>query len=292
MRIVFIGAVLFSRGLLTALIESGADIVGVICKPSSIVHSDFATLDDIAEKAGIQIHHTKVLNADDTRAWIKSRRPDVIFCFGWSEMIGPDLRSIPRKGVVGYHPTLLPLHRGRHPIIWALAHGLTETGSTFFLMDDGADSGPILDQRKVAIDSDMDAGELYQHLADIAAEQVVEVWKGLADGTLKSVAQDHSQATYWRKRSEADGVIDWNSPSAHIHNLIRALAKPYPGAMFSYKGKKVTVWASRVHNDVPPKDPPGTVVAVNISGVLVSTGDGAIELTKYDGPTPQLGDRL
>ena len=185
MRIVFIGAVLFSRRLLTALIESGAEVVGVICKPSSTVHADFARLDDIADKAGIPVYHTKTLNSDGARAWVASRLPDVIFCFGWSELIGPELRSMPRLGVVGYHPTMLPLHRGRHPIIWALVHGLNETGSTFFLMDDGVDSGPILHQRKVAIGPDMDASRLYERLADTAAEQVVDLWKGLADGSLK-----------------------------------------------------------------------------------------------------------
>lgn len=292
MRIVFIGAVLFSRRLLTALIESGAEVVGVICKPSSTVHADFARLDDIADKAGIPVYHTKTLNSDGARAWVASRLPDVIFCFGWSELIGPELRSMPRLGVVGYHPTMLPLHRGRHPIIWALVHGLNETGSTFFLMDDGVDSGPILHQRKVAIGPDMDASRLYERLADTAAEQVVDLWKGLADGSLKGAEQDHTRATYWPKRGEADGVIDWNSSADDIYNLIRALAKPYPGATFHHKGQKVTVWASRIDRGRPVQEPPGTVIDVGARGVVVSTRDGAIEITKFDGPALRVGDQL
>lgn len=294
MQIVFIGAVLFSRKLLTALIESGADVVGVICKPNSTVHSDFARLDDIAEKHGIPVHHTKTLNDDNTRAWILSMHADVIFCFGWSELITPELRTILRLGAVGYHPTLLPLHRGRHPIIWALVHGLEETGSTFFLMDDGTDSGPILHQRKVAIGPDMNASELYDRLADTATEQIVEVWKGLADGTLKGIEQDHTRATYWPKRSESDGVINWNLSRTNIHNLIRALAKPYPGAIFHHNGRKAIAWTSRLDRMTfhSRHQQPGTVVAVGTDGVLVSTSDGEVEITKFDGPTLRIGDRL
>src|SRR5689334_3824718 len=121
MRIVFAAAVDMSRALLDRLVAIRADIAGIVCKPTSKVHADFASLDDIARAAEIPLHHAMSLNDPQTRGWIDARRPDVLFCCGWSELLEPVLLGSVPMGIVGYHPAMLPRHRGRHPIIWALA---------------------------------------------------------------------------------------------------------------------------------------------------------------------------
>jgi len=278
MRILFAGAVHMSRALLERLVSLRADLAGVACKPTSKVHADFSSLDDIARAADIPLHHTMSLNDPQTRTWICARKPDVVFCCGWSELLDPSfLGGIP-KGVVGYHPAMLPRHRGRHPIIWALALGLTETGSTFFLMDEGADSGPILSQRRVLIGEGDDAGDLYRRLIAVACDQVEDVWRGLRAGTLEAAAQDHARATYWRKRTPDDGQIDWRMPTRGICNLIRALAKPYPGATFGDGAGRTVVWRARAASASAGDVEPGRILAVIEGAPRVKTGDGAVDL--------------
>jgi len=133
-------------------------------------------------------------------------------------------------GVVGFHPAALPANRGRHPLIWSLALGLEQTASTFFFMDAGADSGDILLRRALAIDPTDDARTLYDKVCACALEQITQFVSQLANGSFAREPQAHAQANIWRKRGMADGKIDWRMSAVSVHNLVRALAKPYVGA--------------------------------------------------------------
>jgi methionyl-tRNA formyltransferase len=196
-------------------------------------------------------------------------------------------------GVVGYHPAALPQNRGRHPIIWALALGLEQTASTFFLMDENADSGDILSQVPVSIDPHDDAGDLYQKLTDTALTQLQELTTAMAAGNAKRTPQDHSRANYWRKRSASDGRIDWRMPATGIHNLIRSLARPYPGAHCDYEGKAIRIWRAKPHNAAQANLEPGKVIKVRLRNIFVKCGDGAVELIEHDfDPIPPEGSYL
>ena len=143
MRIVYIGSVIFSARALEKLISLNADVVGVVAKKESTVNSDFFDLSVIAEPNGIPFHYTSNINGSATVYWIRGLNPDVIFCFGWSNLIKKEVLDIAALGVIGYHPSLLPYNKGRHPLIWAKVLGLSKSGSTFFFMDEGADTGDI-----------------------------------------------------------------------------------------------------------------------------------------------------
>ena len=156
MRILFIGAVEFSAQMLHELIETSANIVGVCTQAESRVNSDHVDLAPLAKTMCIPVRYIQDINDSDTLAWIRVCAPDVIFCFGWSRLIQKPLLSIPKLGVIGFHPAALPANRGRHPLVWPLALGLNETASTFFFMDEGADSGDILSQVKVSTKPDND----------------------------------------------------------------------------------------------------------------------------------------
>lgn len=281
MRIVFVGSVRFSRAMLQRLLGLQAEIVGVVGKPQTGGTSDLAALDDLAGAANVPLHHAHSLKIPDSIAWIAARKPDVVFCCGWSEILPPDVLAAAPHGVVGYHPALLPRNRGRHPVIWALALGLTETGSTFFLMDEGADSGPILSQQRVPIEDDMNAGALYSRLETVAGEQIEQVWRGLAAGSLKPKPQDHGRATYWRKRSAADGRVDWRMPTRGICNLVRALARPYPGATFVDGTGESVVWRARPAVAPSADIEPGRIIEAGAT-VTIKTGDGAVELVEWE----------
>jgi methionyl-tRNA formyltransferase len=151
MRIVFFGAVEFSRRALEELIAIGANVVGVCTLQESRFNADHCDLSAVCEAVQIPWRYVPDVNSSQSYEWIADRKPDVIFCFGWSALLRRPILDLAPLGIVGFHPTVLPANSGRHPIVWALALRLEQTGATFFFMDDGTDTGDILSQRRNAI---------------------------------------------------------------------------------------------------------------------------------------------
>ena len=288
MRIVFIGALDFSEHTLRCVLEDGGDVVAVLTLPPdrAHAHSDFADLAPVAAEYGVPLHHVRKTNEPATIELIRSLAPDVIFIFGWSQLVPPEVLSIPRLGCIGTHPTLLPKNRGRHPLIWALVDGLEESGLTFLYLDEGADSGDILWQRPFEITLEDDAGSLYERIKDLACEGIREFLPQLEQGTAPRLPQDHAQATYRRKRTEEDGQIDWSISTRATYNLIRALARPYPGAHTYWNSTKVTVWQARLPDVASSSGfdtaPSGTVERATDGTLRVRTGDGYLSMVDYE----------
>ena len=235
MNIVFIGSIMFSEKILIQLINMKVNIKGVCTIKSANNNSDHVDLTKISIKNKIPVKYTDDINSENSIKWIKSLSPDIIFCFGWSRLLKTDLLKLAPLGVLGYHPAALPANRGRHPLIWALILGLKETGSTFFFMDDGADSGDILSQHPIKIFNNDNAGSLYKRITETALEQIDEFLPTLQSGDCNKIKQDHSKSNTWRKRYKNDGKIDWRMSAITIHNLVRGLTKPYIGAHIEYK---------------------------------------------------------
>lgn len=289
MRVLFIGGVRFSACALKELIAMQVNVVGVCTAAQSAVNSDHVDLSSIAEESRIPVKLTSNINSVETLAWIHKFNPDVIFCFGWSQIIKKPLLSLPPMGIIGYHPAALPFNRGRHPLIWALVLGLTETASTFFFMDEGADSGDILDQRPVGIQQTDDAESLYKRITQIAISQIHDFIPRLTAKKYSRRPQDHLQANTWRKRGIADGIIDWRMSAESIHNLVRGLTRPYVGAHFLHRDDIFRVWRTEVVDSVPLNIEPGRILAADSYGVLVKAGMGAIRLCEI---TPKIDLRV
>lgn len=299
MRIVFIGCVDFSRALLVkALALSDAEVVGVVTRESSVFNTDFCSLRQMADQAHIPCFLDARNRQEEMASWIASLAPDVAYCFGWPYLLRKTILEIPLLGVIGYHPTALPENRGRHPIIWTLALGLSETASSFFFMDESADSGDLLSQRKLDVREEDDAATLYERLKEVAMNQLEEFTPLLATGTFPRIPQDHTRANIWRKRGKADGKIDWRMPANGIFNLVRALTKPYPGAHIEVAGAEIKVWCCEILSEVYLPDvlsslEPGRVLAANANGLDVRCGDGVVRLKKHEFQTlPQVGECL
>lgn len=288
MKIVFIGAVEFSARALEHLLAMGADIVGVCTLAASPGNADFRDLGPIAAAHGVPSQYVTDINAPETIACIRAWSPQVIFCFGWSRLLRKPLLEAAPLGVVGYHPAALPMNRGRHPVIWSLALGLSTGGSTFFLMGEGADDGDIISQRLFPIDESDDASTVYARMVEVALSQIGEFVPALAAGTLERWPQEHARANTWRKRGRADGQIDWRMSACGVRNLVRALTRPYVGAHFVHHGEDVKVWKAAVVVDVPGHLEPGKVVAVTPAGPVVKCGEHAIRLLETS-PTIVLG---
>jgi len=282
MKIVFIGAVTFSEKTLEKLIALKADIAGVCTLKKSSFNADHVDLTQLCMKHNIPVRYTTDINSDENISWIKTLVPDVIFCFGWSRLLKTDLLNLAPLGVLGYHPAALPANRGRHPLIWALILGLNKTASTFFFMDDGADSGDIVSQYPIKISEDDNAGTLYKRITEIALEQIDEFLPTLQSGDCNKIKQDHSKSNTWRKRDKNDGKIDWRMSAITIHNLVRGLTKPYIGAHIKYKDEIIKVWETKVIRGGEENIEPGKVILVDNNGIVIKVGENAIRLIKTE----------
>ncbi|PKV63229.1 methionyl-tRNA formyltransferase [Pontibacter ramchanderi] len=282
MRVVFIGTVEFSREALLKLLELNVNVVGVVTKEKSEFNADFSNLVDICEERGINCKYVNNINHPNNVKWIKQLKPDILFCFGWSSLLKPEVLNLAPHGVLGFHPALIPANRGRHPIIWALALGLDKTGSTFFFMDEGADTGDILNQKEVLINCEDDAASLYIKIIKVALGQIEEFIPKLISGKYKRIKQV-GEGNTWRKRGEKDGEIDWRMSSKSIINLVKALTRPYLGAHFVHNNEEYKVWRCVVEaTEKMTNIEPGKVLKIEADKMLVKTGDGALWLTEYD----------
>jgi len=292
-RIVFVGTVEFSLKALEKLIELGGDIVGVCTKEQSKYNSDYADLSSVCVRNGIPYKYVTDINSKESIEWFRTLQPDVIFCFGWSSLIKNELLKLSDFGVVGFHPSLLPMNRGRHPIIWALVLGMEKTGATFFVMDEGADSGDILSQEEVYISIDDDAGTIYEKIIKSALKQIEGFFPKIIEGSYSLIKQDDRQCNTWRKRGGGDGKIDFRMTTRAIYNLVRALTHPYIGAHVSYNGSNVCIWkASEINNECNNYEP-GRILQVSREGVLVKTYDAAILLEDHEFENlPEVGGYL
>lgn len=293
MKILFVGTVEFSKKALNKLIELNADIVGVATKERSTFNSDYADLSKICLSHGIDYRYIKNVNDKHTLDWVDELKPDVIFCFGWSQLIGNLLLNSTPMGVIGFHPASLPNNRGRHPIIWALALGLKQTASTFFFMDEGADSGDILSQEFIGIEYHDNARTLYDKITSKALCQIERIVPDLTNDKYTKTPQNHTQANYWRKRGRFDGQIDFRMDSRAVYNLVRALSEPYIGAHIQFQGRDVKIWKV-VEAEVKDANlEPGKVLEVNNNSVLVKCYENAVWIKNHEFEhMPMVGDYL
>jgi len=301
MEILFIGSIDFSRYCLDEILRLGGTVSAVITSAPEIAHrnSDFADLGETAGSHGIPIHRVRRLNDPENVSLIKELEPDVIFVFGFSQLISAEILSIPKLGCIGTHPALLPLNRGRHPIVWALVDGDQQGGLSFFYLEEGADTGDIVWQRSFPITLNDDASTLQEKCKVLASAAIADMLPLLERGTAPRIPQDHSLATYRGKRGEKDGEIDWSRPAVVSYNLVRALTRPYVGAHTVLAGQKIKVWRSHLLPDTAGASGssavPGEVLAEGPEGLMVQAGTGLLALTEWEAPDglrPKIGDRF
>ncbi len=294
MRIVYIGCVESSYCGLKALLEQKKDVVGVITMESSGFNADFVDLSPLAREYQVPCRYAKNINDCENQEFIRECLPDVIYCFGWSQLIHKEILDIPPLGVIGLHPAELPYNRGRHPLIWALALGLERTASTFFRMDAGADTGDIISQREITIEYTDYARDLYDKVLETAREQILEFTNELERGSCVPRKQDTLAGNSWRKRGEADGTIDWRMSSRAIYNLVRALSHPYVGAQFLYQNKKIKVWkAEELVDDHYRNIEPGKIIKFHShNDFYVKAYDNVIHVLECDNFSAKEGEYL
>ena len=281
MRTALIGCVKSSEMALKTLSDiENVELCGVVTKSNSAMNADFVDLTNWCEDSNTPYYLYDDSSAEGIKHFLNELSLDVIFCIGWSHLIEESVLDCAKYGVIGFHPAKLPENRGRHPLIWALALGLEETASTFFRIDKGTDSGDIVSQKLIKIDSRDTAKELYERVLASAKQQIVDIINRIDQQSLTYSVQDHSKATYWRKRSRVDGIIDFRMSAEAIYNLVRALAPPYPCAEICTSGTYLKVIQAEVDETCVSRNiEHGKVLAVEECWITVKAyGDNAIRL--------------
>jgi len=179
---------------------------------------------------------------------------DWLFIIGWSQIAHQRILNLPRCGVLGMHPTLLPEGRGRASVPWAILKGLKKTGVSLFKLDSGVDSGPILLQEEILLTEVTTATDLYDAVNRSHRNLMHDVWAILRCGNVRFHIQDESNATYWDARKPADGEITSAMSRIEAEILVRAVTRPYPGAFFIENAKKLIIWRAHVADPDEPVD--------------------------------------
>lgn len=227
-------------------------------------------LDDVAAAHGVPLYKCANINDAESLRVIEDADLDWLFIIGWSQIAGAPLLAVPSRGVLGMHPTLLPLGRGRASIPWAILKGLTQTGVTLFQLDEGVDTGPILGQQVVDIDPRESALTLYDKVARAHVELMREIWPRLMSEDLIPVPQDDTAATVWPGRTPSDGEIFHDMGVADVDRLVRATGRPYPGAFIRLPEGDLTIWAGAM------EAPSGT------ASLPLRLQDGTFYATSYE----------
>lgn len=282
-RIVFAGSVNTSRTALESMIAQGANLVGVLELSESAARgvSGYAKLGDLAQRAGVACLNFAKINDPQVLEAVRDWAPDLLFVVGLSQLVGDELLALPRLGGVGFHPTLLPAGRGRAPIAW-LALGETPAAATFFLMDAGADSGPILVQEPFDVAPDDYAFDIEQSVHHAIRRALGRWLPELNAGVWNPQPQDHSRATYLGKRTPADGHIDWHHAATEIAQLVRAASRPFPGAYTYLRDVRLIVWQATVIENANIQGVPGRVLDIADGRPLVQTASGVLRLDKIE----------
>lgn len=259
-----------------ALLDAGFDIAAIFTHADNAQENAFfSSVARLAAERGIPVYAPDDVNHPLWVDRIAEMKPEVIFSFYYRNLLGEAILNNARIGAFNLHGSLLPAYRGRAPLNWVLVNGETQTGVTLHRMISRADAGAIIAQQAVEIADADDALSLHRKLTESAKHLLEGALPTLKNGTFSETAQDESKASYVGRRTPEDGRLEWEKPAQTLHNLVRAVSDPWPGA-FSFVGThKFIVWKSRVRSDVAPARA-GTVISV--SPLIIACGEGALEV--------------
>jgi methionyl-tRNA formyltransferase len=280
-RVAFVGAVHEAVPALGVLIDSGAEITEVVTLPAerAASTSGFVNLEPLAHAHGIPLRRCADINSAESVQRVRDLRPDLMVVCGWTRLLSAELLGVPPRGVIGFHASLLPKFRGRAPVNWAILRGEAVTGNTMMLLDAGTDTGDIVDQQTVPITPDDTCATVYAKVGEAGAEMLRRQLPALLAGTAPRRPQGSADGPPLPKRTPGMGITDWNRPARAVHDWIRALTWPYPGAFTFLGERKVMLWAAIPDAAAPQGAAPGEVLGCDDGGVRVATADGTILLT-------------
>ncbi len=258
---------------LKALLDTGRDVVFVA------THADkpdeahwFPSVAELARSRGIEPEIVEDPRAPEVAERLRAAAPDLLFSFYYRGLLPDALVRLPPRGAFNIHGSLLPRFRGRAPVNWAVLKGETETGATLHVMTSRADAGDIVDQQAVPIGPDDTALEVQRRVTAAAVAVLTRRLQDLETGRAPRFPQDESRATKFPRRTAADGRIDWAHSAREVHDLVRAVTHPWPGAFTDIFGRKTTLWKTAVPNLGAHDNFPGQI-RIEAGRLYVACGD-------------------
>jgi len=288
MILVFCGTPRFAVPTLEKLVEAGHSVPLVVTQPDRPrgrgMEMAFSPVKEAALRLALPvIQPDKIKVNEGFRAQLSALKADAIIVVGYGRIIPQWMIDLPRFGNLNLHASLLPKYRGAAPIQWAIASGESVTGVTTMRIDAGLDTGDILLQRELPIAADDTAETLGPKLAAVGAELIVETLRGLENGDVHAVAQEHLRASLAPILRKEDGRIDFHRTAAEIYNRLRGF-QPWPGAYTLYKGRAFQIHAARqVESSAPEQAARLAPGGIGVEGSCLFVGCGnqtALELTE------------
>ena len=296
MKVIFAGTPEFAATALAALHQAGHEIVLVLTQPdrpagrgmqlqaSAVKQYAVAHQIPVAQPVSLRLNGKYPEVAAEAHTLLQNTPHDVMVVAAYGLILPLSILTIPPRGCLNIHGSLLPRWRGAAPIHRAIEVGDKETGITIMQMEEGLDTGPMLLSRKVTISDTETTGSLHDTLATLGGEMIVEALRLLEQDALPATVQPEEGVTYASKISKEEAALDFHQPADVLARKIRAF-NPFPGTHASYADKAIKIFAARAIPDQPQTRQPGEVLRASAQeGIIISCGQGSLQLLELQKP--------
>src|SRR6056297_4068916 len=284
MKVVFAGTPDFSVPSLKTLIEAeDIDLAAVITQPDKRRGRGkkvrYTPVKKEALKHDIKVLQPKDINSEESINKLEEMDIDLMTVVAYGQILSKQLLTLPQKGCINLHASLLPEYRGSSPIQQAIMDGKDKTGVTTMFMDEGLDTGDIIFQKEVKIKNEYNAGDLHDKLAEEGAELLKEPLIKIENGSVSRLKQNEDKANYTSQLSKDDGLIDWSKSSQDLYYFVKGM-NPWPGSFTYLNGKLLKIFEVKPIDETTNKKA-GTVIKANpAEGLFIQTGDGLLKIKK------------
>ena len=283
MRVVFMGTPDLAAACLQAL-ATAHDVALVVCQPDKPAgrgaQLTAPPVKVLAEQLGLPVIQPKSARTGELRDAMKATGAELAVVVAYGKILPKDVLEALPRGCINVHVSLLPRYRGAAPVQWSVIHGDAETGVTIMQLDEGMDTGPVLFEKRLAIDPAWTSGDLFEHLKGVAPATMLEALALIAEGRAEPKPQDHALATHARMLEKKDGAIDFTRPAREVASRILGV-DPWPGAQATLRGQVIKLFRARA---IDGRGTPGTVLAIDGDGAVIACGDGAVRVSELQLP--------
>ena len=282
MRVIFMGTPDFSVGTLEAIIEAGHEVALVVTQPDKPKGRgktmQYTPVKECALSHGIEVFQPVKIRETANIEYLRKFNADIIIVVAFGQILSKSILDMPRYGCINVHASLLPKYRGAAPIQWAVINGDKESGVTIMRMDEGVDTGDMINKVIVPLNEKETGGSLFDRLSESGAKLLVETLPMLEDGSAVFEKQPEESTTpYAAMISKKMGELDWAKSATELERLIRGL-NPWPSAFSHLNGKTLKIWEASVEEENGEKKAPGTVLQADAKGFRIQTGEGILKI--------------
>lgn len=286
LRIVFAGTPDFAARHLAALLSSEHEVIAVYTQPDRPAGRGkkltASPVKNIALENDIPVYQPENFKSDKAKQELADLNADIMVVVAYGLLLPQAVLDTPRLGCINVHGSILPRWRGAAPIQRSIWAGDAETGVTIMQMDIGLDTGDMLKIATLPIEATDTSASMYEKLADLGPDALVDCLADIAAGTAVAEKQDDELANYAKKLSKEEARINWSDDAAHIERCVRAF-NPWPMSHFEAVENSIKVWQSRVAEQTSDK-PAGTILQADKTGIYVATGQGVLVLEQLQVP--------